>query len=51
MTDSDQVVCVFSKDTRQRGTIQYRAISSKEDEPDLFRASLKLSDQHVSSAA
>ena len=51
MTDSEQVVRVLSKDTPQRGTIQHRAIRSKEDKPDLFRASFKLSDRHVSSAA
>ena len=51
ITDSERVVCVFSKDTPQRGTIQYSAISSKEDKPEVFRASLKRSDQHVSSAA
>ena len=33
------------------GTIQYSAISFKEDKHDVLRASLKLSDQHVSSAA
>ena len=51
ITNSERVECVFSKDTPQRDTIQYSAISSKKDEPDLFQASLKLSDQHVSSAA
>ena len=47
ITDSERVACVFSKDTPQRGTMQYSAIISKEDEPDSFRASLKLSYQHV----